>query len=71
MTTAPTPSWLRRWRAPLLAAAAVLLVLGSVLALAARSEAADANRRHVRIEQTVAQAQAEARSCRVRPHYGC
>lgn len=69
--TAPRPTWLRRWRAPLLAVAAVLVVLGSVLALAARGEADTANTRRAHIEQTVTRAQAEARSCQLRPHYGC
>lgn len=68
---APTPSWLRRWRAPLLAAAAVLVVLGSLLALAARGEAAAEAEHKADVEQVRAQVADEARSCRLRPHYGC
>lgn len=70
-TPAPRPTWLRRWRAPLLAVAAVLLVLGSVLALAARGEADAANARRANTEAIQARARADARSCSVRPHYGC
>jgi hypothetical protein len=64
-------SALRRWRAPLLAVAAVLLVLGSVLALAARGEADAANTRRADTEAIQAHARADARSCQLRPHYGC